>query len=189
MRKSRFILALLAVAAVSASAIGSSASADTRKEGDIVSTAVDAGQFTTLASLLKKAGLVGALQAKGPFTVLAPTDAAFAKVPKSTLAALGADRAKLRSVLLYHVIAGKVPAAKVVKLRSAKTLNGQTVRIRVVGRQGLRRWRAGGEGGRLCVERRHPCHQPGVDPSLTRGRVRPPGVGAGRSALHRTSGC
>jgi uncharacterized surface protein with fasciclin (FAS1) repeats len=132
MRKSRFILALLAVAAVSASAMGSSASADTRKEGDIVSTAVSAGQFTTLASLLKKAGLVGALQRKGPFTVLAPTDAAFAKVPKSTLAALGADRAKLRSVLLYHVIAGKVPAAKVVKLRSAKTLNGQPVRIRVV---------------------------------------------------------
>ena len=132
MRKSRFILALLAVAVVAAGAMGASASADTRKEGDIVSTAAGAGQFTTLASLLKKAGLVGALQAKGPFTVLAPTDAAFAKVPKSTLAALGADRAKLRSVLLYHVIAGKVPAAKVVKLRSAKTLNGQTVRIRVV---------------------------------------------------------
>jgi hypothetical protein len=111
MRKSRFILPLLAVVAVAAAAIGSSASADTRKEGDIVSTAVDAGQFTTLASLLKKAGLVGALQAKGPFTVLAPTDAAFAKVPKSTLAALGADRAKLgRS---SNTDAGKVPAAKV----------------------------------------------------------------------------
>jgi uncharacterized surface protein with fasciclin (FAS1) repeats len=133
MRKSRFILALLAVAAVTAAAMGSSASADTRNEQDIVSTAVGAGQFTTLASLLKKAGLVGALQAKGPFTVLAPTDAAFAKVPKSTLAALGADRTKLRSVLLYHVIAGKVPSAKVVELRSAKTLNGQIVRIRVVG--------------------------------------------------------
>lgn len=131
MPKSRFILALLALAAVTVAAIGPSASAETRKEGDIVSTAVGAGQFTTLASLLEKAGLVRALRAKGPFTVLAPTDAAFAKVPKSTLAALGADRAKLRSVLLYHVIAGKVPAAKVVKLRSAKTLSGQTVRIRV----------------------------------------------------------
>ena len=63
--------------------------------------------------------------------MLAPTDAAFAKLPKSTLAALGRDRAKLRSVLLYHVIAGKVPAAKVIKLRSATTLNGQAVRIRV----------------------------------------------------------
>ena len=133
MRKSRQALAFLAVAAVAVAAVSSPASADTKKEGDIVATAVGAGQFTTLASLLKKARLVGALQGKGPFTVLAPTDAAFAKVPKSTLVALGADRAKLRSVLLYHVIAGKVPAAKVVKLRSAKTLNGQTIPIRVVG--------------------------------------------------------
>jgi uncharacterized surface protein with fasciclin (FAS1) repeats len=132
MRKSRFILAILAVTAVTVAA-GSPASADTRKQGDIVSTAVGAGQFTTLASLLKKAGLVKTLQGKGPFTVLAPTDAAFAKVPKATLAALGADRAKLRSVLLFHVIAGKVPAAKVIKLRSAKTLNGQAVPIRVAG--------------------------------------------------------
>jgi len=132
MKNARFVLALVAVAAVAATALGSSASATTSKEGDVVSTAAGAGNFTTLTSLLKKAGLVGALQAKGPFTVLAPTDAAFARVPKSTLAALGADRAKLRSVLKYHVIAGKVPAAKVVKLRSAKTLNGQAVRIRVV---------------------------------------------------------
>jgi uncharacterized surface protein with fasciclin (FAS1) repeats len=132
MRKARFILALLAVAVVATAAMGSSAFANTSKEGDVVSTAAGAGNFTTLTSLLKKAGLVGALQAKGPFTVLAPTDAAFAKVPKSTLAALGADRAKLRSVLKYHVIAGEVPATKVVKLRSAKTLNGQAVRIRVV---------------------------------------------------------
>jgi uncharacterized surface protein with fasciclin (FAS1) repeats len=133
MRKSRQALAFLAVAAVAVAAVSSPASADTKKEGDIVATAVGAGQFTTLASLLRKARLVGALQGKGPFTVLAPTDAAFAKLPKSTLAALGADRAKLRSVLLYHVIAGKAPAAKVVKLRSAKTLNGQTIPIRVVG--------------------------------------------------------
>jgi uncharacterized surface protein with fasciclin (FAS1) repeats len=135
MRKSRLVLALLAVTVVAIAASGSPASADTRKQGDIVSTAVGAGQFTTLASLLKKAGVVGVLRGKGPFTVLAPTDAAFAKVPKSTLAALGADRAKLRSVLLYHVLAGKVPAAKVVKLRSAKTLNGQSVRIRLAGRK------------------------------------------------------
>lgn len=132
MRKARFIVALLAVAAIAAAAMGSSAFANTSKDGDVVATAAGAGNFRTLTSLLKKAGLVGALQAKGPFTVLAPTDAAFARVPKSTLAALGADRAKLRSVLKYHVIAGKVPAAKVVKLRSAKTLNGQAVRIRVV---------------------------------------------------------
>lgn len=133
MRKPRFIVAVLALTAVVVATAGSPAAAETRKEGDIVDTAVEAGQFTTLASLLKKARLVGALQAKGPFTVLAPSDAAFAKVPDSTLAALGADRAKLRSVLLYHVIAGKVTAAKVTKLRSARTLNGQSVRIRIRG--------------------------------------------------------
>lgn len=100
---------------------------------NIVQTAVAAGQFKTLASLLKKAGLAGTLQGRGPFTVFAPTDAAFAKVPKATLAALGKDRAKLRAVLLYHVVKGKVTAKQVVKLRSAKTLNGQSVQIRVRG--------------------------------------------------------
>jgi uncharacterized surface protein with fasciclin (FAS1) repeats len=100
----------------------------------IVQTAVAAGSFKTLASLLKKAGLVGALQGKGPFTVFAPTDAAFAKVPKATLAALGKNKAMLRSVLLYHVVKGNVTAANVVKLRSAKTLNGKAVPIRVSGR-------------------------------------------------------
>ena len=98
---------------------------------NIVQTAVAAGQFKTLASLLKKAGLAGTLQGRGPFTVFAPTDAAFAKVPKATLAALGKNRAKLRAVLLYHVVKGKVTAKQVVKLRSAKTLNGQSVPIRV----------------------------------------------------------
>ena len=97
----------------------------------IVQTAVGVGSFKTLTTLLKKAGLVGTLQGKGPFTVFAPTDAAFAKVPKATLAALGSDRAKLRSVLLYHVVKGNVPASKVVTLRSAKTLNGKSVAIRV----------------------------------------------------------
>ncbi len=99
----------------------------------IVQTAVAAGSFKTLASLLKKAGLVGTLQGKGPFTVFAPTDAAFAKVPKATLAALAKNKAKLRSVLLYHVVKGNVPAAKVVMLRSAKTLNGKAVSIRANG--------------------------------------------------------
>ena len=103
------------------------------KPKNIVQTAVAAGQFKTLASLLKKAGLAGTLQGRGPFTVFAPTDAAFAKVPKATLAALGKDRAKLRAVLLYHVVKGKVTAKQVVKLRSAKTLNGQSVAIRTRG--------------------------------------------------------
>ncbi|HXH96643.1 MAG TPA: fasciclin domain-containing protein [Gaiellaceae bacterium] len=100
---------------------------------NIVKTAVAAGQFKTLASLLAKAGLARTLQAKGPFTVFAPTDAAFAKVPKATLAALAKNKAKLRAVLLYHVVKGKVPAAKVATLRSVKTLNGQRVAVRATG--------------------------------------------------------
>ena len=71
---------------------------------NIVQTAIAAGQFKTLASLLQRAGLAGTLQGKGPFTVFAPTDAAFAKVPKATLAALAKDKAKLRAVLLFHVV-------------------------------------------------------------------------------------
>jgi transforming growth factor-beta-induced protein len=100
---------------------------------NLVQTAVAAGKFKTLASLLKKAGLAGALEGKGPFTVFAPTDEAFAKVPKATLAALAKNKAKLRAVLLYHVVKGKVTAAQAMKLRSAKTLNGKSLAIRVVG--------------------------------------------------------
>jgi len=100
---------------------------------NIVTTAVAAGQFTTLVSLVKKAGLAGALTGKGKLTVFAPTDAAFAKVPKATLAALAKDKKKLRAVLLYHVVKGKVTSAQVVKLTSAKTLEGAAVTIRVKG--------------------------------------------------------
>jgi transforming growth factor-beta-induced protein len=107
--------------------------APTAPAKNVVQTAVAAGQFKTLASLLTKAGLAGALQGKGPFTVFAPTDAAFAKVPKATLAALAKNPAKLRAVLLYHVVKGKVTAAQVMKLRSAKTLNGKSLAIRVGG--------------------------------------------------------
>ena len=92
-----------------------------------------AGQFTTLLSLAKQAGLVGALSGPGKITVFAPTDAAFKKVPKATLAKLGEDKALLKRVLLYHVVKGQVPAAKVVTLKSAKTLAGPSVRIRVSG--------------------------------------------------------
>jgi uncharacterized surface protein with fasciclin (FAS1) repeats len=100
---------------------------------NIVQTAVAAGKFKTLVSLVKKAGLAGALQGKGPFTVFAPTDAAFAKVPKATLAALAKDKAKLKAVLLYHVAKGKVASGKVVKLKSVKTLQGGAVPIKVTG--------------------------------------------------------
>jgi uncharacterized surface protein with fasciclin (FAS1) repeats len=100
---------------------------------NIVQTAVAAGQFKTLASLLTNAGLARTLQGKGPFTVFAPTDAAFAKVPKATLGALAENKAKLRAVLLYHVVRGKVTAAQAMKLRSATTLNGKPLTIRVNG--------------------------------------------------------
>jgi len=102
---------------------------------NIVQTAVAAGKFNTLVSLVKKAGLAGALSGPGPLTVFAPTDAAFAKVPKATLAALAKNKAKLKAVLLYHVIKGKVPASTVVTLngKSVKTLNGASVKISVKG--------------------------------------------------------
>jgi uncharacterized surface protein with fasciclin (FAS1) repeats len=126
-------LALLALASLVMAVAATSAPARTRSDANIVQTAVAAGQFKTLTKLLKRAGLVGALQQPGPYTVFAPTDAAFKKVPKATLNALLHNRAKLKAVLLYHVVAGKVTAADVVKLSSAKTLNGKSVRIRVSG--------------------------------------------------------
>jgi uncharacterized surface protein with fasciclin (FAS1) repeats len=105
----------------------------TMGEKNLVQTAIAAGQFKTLASLLQKAGLIGTLEGKGPYTVFAPTDAAFAKVPKATLASLAKNKAKLRAVLLYHVVKGKVTAAQAMKLRSARTLEGKPVSIRVSG--------------------------------------------------------
>jgi uncharacterized surface protein with fasciclin (FAS1) repeats len=134
MRLKHKLVAIAAVGALSLSAIApvaSMASAKPAAKPNIVQTAVAAGQFKTLVKLVKEAGLAGALQGTGPFTVFAPTDAAFAKVPKSTLAALAKDKAKLRAVLLYHVAKGKLTAAKVVKLHSIKTLNGQSLKVRV----------------------------------------------------------
>jgi len=100
---------------------------------DIVDTAVAAGSFNTLVTAVKAAGLVETLKSAGPFTVFAPTDEAFAKVPKATLDALLADKEKLKAVLLYHVVAGDVKAAQVVKLKSAKTVNGQSAKVTVKG--------------------------------------------------------
>ena len=98
---------------------------------DIVDTAVGAGQFTTLAKALQAADLVTTLKGAGPFTVFAPTDAAFAKLPAATLNSLLANPAELRKVLTYHVVAGKVTAADVVKLSEATTVNGAKVQIAV----------------------------------------------------------
>jgi uncharacterized surface protein with fasciclin (FAS1) repeats len=127
------LVPLLVVAAALVGSTAATAPAQPRQSRDIVQTAVAAGQFKTLARLLTRAGLVGALEKPGPYTVFAPTDAAFAKVPRQTLDALLADRAKLKAVLLYHVVSGKVVAADVVKLSSARTLEGKRVRIKVAG--------------------------------------------------------
>jgi uncharacterized surface protein with fasciclin (FAS1) repeats len=96
---------------------------------DIVDTAVAAGNFKTLVTAVKAAGLVETLKSKGPFTVFAPTDDAFAKLPKGTVEGLLKDIPKLKSVLTYHVVPGKVMAADVVKLKKAKTVQGQEVKI------------------------------------------------------------
>lgn len=96
---------------------------------DIIDTAISAGDFTTLATALTEAGLIETLKGPGPFTVFAPTDAAFAKIPEADLKALLADKASLTKVLTYHVVAGKVLAADVVKLDSATTVEGSTVAI------------------------------------------------------------
>ncbi len=124
-----------AAALVAATSIASASPARATAMGqkNIVQTAVAAGQFTTLVSLVKQAGLVGALSGKGQLTVFAPTDAAFAKVPKATLAKLAKNKAQLRAVLLYHVVKGKVTAAQASRLTSAKTLEGGSLSIRVTG--------------------------------------------------------
>ena len=126
-------LAGLVLAASLTAAAAAAPARHAKAKPNIVQTAVGAGQFKTLVALVKKAGLVGALSGKAPLTVFAPTDAAFAKVPKATLAALGKDKAKLKAVLLYHVVKGKVTAAQVVKLTSAKTLQGDALAISVKG--------------------------------------------------------
>jgi uncharacterized surface protein with fasciclin (FAS1) repeats len=135
MTKTRFTLATVAaaLAAIVALASGGSGTAAAKPQKNIVGTAVAAGQFTTLVTLAKQAGLAGALSGPGPLTVFAPTDAAFKAVPKATLNKLAADRTALRRVLLYHVVKGDVSAAKVLKLRSAKTLAGPKIAIRVKG--------------------------------------------------------
>ena len=97
---------------------------------DIVDTAMGAGSFNTLVTALKEAGLVDTLKGEGPFTVFAPSDEAFAKIPADQLNALLADKEKLTAVLTYHVIPGKVMASDVVKMDSAKTVQGQSVEIK-----------------------------------------------------------
>lgn len=103
--------------------------AEDKKLSDIVDTAVASGKFNTLVAAVKAAGLVETLKGDGPFTVFAPTDEAFAKIPKDKLEALLKDKEQLTAILTYHVVPGQVLAADVVKLDSAKTVQGSKVAI------------------------------------------------------------
>jgi uncharacterized surface protein with fasciclin (FAS1) repeats len=132
----RLTAVALVITSISIAVVGGAGASPERAaatDKNIVQVASEAGQFKTLVGLAKRAGLAGALTGPTKLTVFAPTDKAFAKVPKATLAKLQRNRAQLRAVLLYHVVKGNVKAAQVVKLRRAKTLNGATVRIGVKG--------------------------------------------------------
>jgi uncharacterized surface protein with fasciclin (FAS1) repeats len=120
-------LAAAASLAFGASALG----AQTTPSKDIVETAVAAGSFKTLIAAVQAAGLAETLQGKGPFTVFAPTDEAFAKLPAGTVEALLKDKEKLTAILTYHVLAGDVRAAQAMKLNTAKTVNGKSLSIMV----------------------------------------------------------
>jgi uncharacterized surface protein with fasciclin (FAS1) repeats len=126
-----FAFATVAAVVVTVAASGTTAvRAETR---DVVDTAIAAGSFKTLAKALDAAGLVTTLKGAGPFTVFAPTDEAFAKLPNGTLETLlkPENKEKLRRILTYHVVPGKVMAADVVKLQSAKAVSGDTITVKV----------------------------------------------------------
>jgi uncharacterized surface protein with fasciclin (FAS1) repeats len=117
-------------------AIAATAAVPVRAQSrDIVDTAVAAGSFKTLAAALTAADLVGTLKGAGPFTVFAPTDEAFAKLPAGTVESLlkPENRAKLRRILTYHVVAGSVMAGDVVKMTSAKAVSGDSLAIKTAG--------------------------------------------------------
>ena len=130
---------IMAVAALAALLVGPAASFAGKPAGkplkNIVQTAREAGSFTTLVAALEATDLVGTLssQGKGPFTVFAPTDEAFAKLPAGTVESLLANPEALKKILLYHVVAGDVRAAQVVNLNTATTVNGQNLTISTSG--------------------------------------------------------
>lgn len=133
-RISKFAVTGVALAAALLVATGVNAG-NYAKKADIVDTAVAAGDFTTLAAALQAGGLIDTLKSDGPFTVFAPTDEAFAKLPAGTVESLlkPENKDKLVAILTYHVVPGKVKAADVVNLTSASTANGKDVTIRVEG--------------------------------------------------------
>ncbi|MEO9019249.1 MAG: fasciclin domain-containing protein [Gemmatimonadaceae bacterium] len=126
-----FAAALVALTILPALASAQNKPKEKKTMKNIVEVAVEAGNFKTLVAALKAADLVSALEGPGPFTVFAPSDAAFAKLPAGTVDGLLADKAKLASILTFHVISGKVMAADVIKSNGAKpvTLNGETLDI------------------------------------------------------------
>jgi uncharacterized surface protein with fasciclin (FAS1) repeats len=123
---------LLAVALGAIVAVPVAAPAGAHSQRTVVQVAASDPQFSTLVGLVKKAGLADTLST-GSFTVFAPTNAAFAKVPKATLAALAADRTRLRAVLTYHVAQGRLTAGKVARRTRIKTVNGASIRVSVRG--------------------------------------------------------
>jgi uncharacterized surface protein with fasciclin (FAS1) repeats len=125
-------LVLAAIVALGMTTNSASAN-DHHEQKDIVDTTVAAGSFKTLAAALQAAGLVETLKGKGPFTVFAPTDEAFAKLPAGTVEALLKDKEKLTQILLYHVVPGNVMAKDVVKLKTALTVQGSAVKINAKG--------------------------------------------------------
>jgi uncharacterized surface protein with fasciclin (FAS1) repeats len=131
----KFEIANLAMAAVTAVGITFGAAGAYAADKDIVDTAVGAGQFNTLAAALTAAGLVETLKGAGPFTVFAPTDAAFAALPAGTVEDLlkPENKDQLTAVLTYHVVPGNVMAADVVKITEAKTVNGAMITVKVDG--------------------------------------------------------
>jgi len=135
MKRVTFVLSLAAVVSLVAIATGFAAEGKAKKKmrPDIVDTAVAAGSFKTLAAALEAADLIETLKGKGPFTVFAPTDEAFAKLPKGTVEDLlkPENKEKLVGILTYHVVAGRVMAADVVKLTEATTVQGSKVKIKV----------------------------------------------------------
>src|SRR6478735_8796801 len=134
-RKRNTEIASMAISAMTATGVGTSTPTVRAAERDIVDTAVAAGQFKTLAAALGAAGLVNTLKGKGPFTVFAPTDDAFAKLPAGTVENLlkPENKDQLTAILTYHVVPGSVMAAEVTQLDEAKTVNGSTLDVTVNG--------------------------------------------------------
>ncbi|MCC7131851.1 MAG: fasciclin domain-containing protein [Gemmatimonadales bacterium] len=127
----RTLLGIMLAVSPLASAVAQNHGSAGHGASTIVDVAIGAGSFKTLVKAVEAAGLVETLKGTGPFTVFAPTDEAFAKLPAGTLDALLKDKAKLTAILTYHVVSGAVGSDKVVGLKSARTVNGQDVAIAV----------------------------------------------------------